>query len=79
MVEVFDARGVPFVAITQQFNTTQSVGHKFLVGCRDGALQRGVGEIALVYLDELGVAVHRQGHRLGELARERGAFLISGV
>jgi site-specific DNA recombinase len=27
MVEVFDARGVSFVAVTQQFNTTTSMGH----------------------------------------------------
>ena len=26
MVEVFDARGVSFVAVTQQFNTTTSMG-----------------------------------------------------
>jgi hypothetical protein len=26
MVEVFDARGIPFVAVTQQFNTTTSMG-----------------------------------------------------
>src|SRR5271154_4889565 len=26
MVEVFDAHGVPFVAVTQQFNTTTSMG-----------------------------------------------------
>ncbi len=27
MVEVFDARGVSFVAVTQQFKTTTSMGH----------------------------------------------------
>ena len=27
MVEVFDGHGVSFVAVTQQFNTTTSIGH----------------------------------------------------
>jgi len=33
MVEVFDARGVSFVAVTQQFNTTTSMGRLTLKYC----------------------------------------------
>jgi DNA invertase Pin-like site-specific DNA recombinase len=33
MVEVFDARGISFVAVTQQFNTTTSMGRLTLMCC----------------------------------------------
>src|SRR4051812_23128700 len=36
IVEVFDAKGVSFVSVTQQFNTTTSMGRLMWIGFRSG-------------------------------------------
>lgn len=38
MVEVFDTHGVSFVAVTQQFNTTTSMGHLDMANDRPHSL-----------------------------------------